>query len=379
MAELAKEVGAGTFRLPKQAQDNADRADELLASFGMKETDAVPDSVTPDTVVLAAEPDEVVDQGAVAPEVEPEVESGKEPAIAPVKEAVIDDTPLTPEARILALEESLRRSEAANSTLQGKYNTELPRLKKDFDELRASVSGQIDLLAPDAPSEPETPLLEEQIAALKETYDPQMVDDFLAVMGNMSSAVVNTAVKPFAERQATEAERKLAEDRKVFNSQMSEHIDSEYNWQELFEGTNEEFNAFMASPDASGLFTYGQLVQGYSQNFDAARMAIVINKFRESQGVAPVKPATVKAPPAVAQVAPVAPTAQPKTDNIVAPNRTAPSMPAVIQADQVRIWTPESKAQFELDDREGLYTPEQSKALWDDLIVSPAQGRFRAR
>jgi hypothetical protein len=162
----------------------------------------------------------------------------------------------------------------------------------------------------------------------------------------------------------------------------------------LFSGNNTAFNEFLGQTDASGLHTYRDLATAYNNNFDATRMAVVVNTFLKTQGIEAevVAPAAAAAPVAAQPAAQVAtaqqavqpaavaqPVVQPKTDHVVAPNRTAPAMPAQIASDQVRTWNPQSKAQFEMDDREGLYTSEQSKALWDDLMLSPGEGRFYDR
>ena len=252
---------------------------------------------------------------------------------------------------------------------------------------------------PAATEEPVAVVDSSEIMALKEIYDPKMVDDFFAAIRAETGVAINDKIAPVADRVAS-AEDTLTNERVVeFNSAMDTTVAQEHNWRELFAGNNPAFNAFLLETDSSGLHTYGQLAQAYNANFDANRMSIVVNTFLKTQGIEPVAPATTDTPaattqpaaqpaaqPATAQPAAQAvaqpaaqPVAQPKTANIVAPQRSAPAMPAQIAETEVRIWNPTSKAQFELDDREGLYTPEQSKALWDDLLLSSGQGRFNSR
>jgi hypothetical protein len=158
----------------------------------------------------------------------------------------------------------------------------------------------------------------------------------------------------------SETQIKAAQDN--FRNYLTNKVEGD--WVALWQGKDEKFVEFLDQPDPSGLYTYGQLVQLYNDNWDADRLATIFNLYLKSQAKPQPQPEVVKPP-----------VRNPAQDAVVAPSRaTTNTVPTTTDA---KVWTQEMIAEFKKNDRMGKYDAETSKAMWDDLLSAISQNRIR--
>jgi hypothetical protein len=305
--------------VPKQIEDAANEAEEYLKSLS--------DSEAEDT-------DETEDA-------EGEIET---------EEETTDDADVEDDEQD---EEDLYRNKYL--TLKGKYDAEVPTLHKELKELKENIFGKIDELAKTKNSVEETDDLgDDEIAAFKEEYGEDLVqylDKYLeAKLKSASQETANEVIKPLEEKVQSVEDSQIAAAKEEFATYLDENVKGE--WQKAAD--DPKFIKFLEKTDPSGLYTYGDLLTEYNNNWDHEKMAKVFNIFYEGN---PKK----EAPP--------------QKDAIVAPSRkTEHSVPT--GGDKI-IWTEESMQQFYKDDRARKIPAEESAKLWEDLMLAASEGRIK--
>ena len=245
---------------------------------------------------------------------------------------------------------------AKYSTLKGKYDAEVPRLHDELRDLKENVFKKLDNLSEkeDGPSKDDTheelennPLLE----AFREEYG----DDLMKYLDAYFESKLPEVVKPVEAKLASMEETQVD----VAQAEFATHLDKEVNgeWREAWDGKDPKFTEFLAKPDPSGLYTNSDLADLYSKNWDADKMVKLMNMYFDD-GKAPEKKETNK-----------------EKDALVAPSKKSPVTAPKTNDDKIN-WTPESIRQFEIDDRRGQYSSEESKMMWDDLLSAPSENRI---
>lgn len=374
-----------TYQGPSQAEAEANQAIELHGQLFPVDPD--------EAIVPPAEPAPVA-----AEPVEP-----VEPAVADTPAEPAPATPDAPaEPEVIDWQARAEKAEAQYNTLRGKYDAEVPRLHSDLKEFKEQVFNRIG----DPTAAPVTPVEEptaeetarnERIAQFKEEYGEEYVGLLRDFMLSEVKPLLGTAVEPVQEQVASVEEAQQVAATTAFVQYLDENI-TDINWKEAWEGKDPEFLAFLETPDPSGYYTYGQLAELANENWDGQRIVKIFESYKQSKGIEPTVTPEVPAVPATEPVAPQAaqPPVAPETpaatapvppatpaaqvpnpaDALVAPSRTTPHTTPATDGNPI-IWDSASMAAFEKADQQGKYTPEQSKALWDDLLLAPSQNRFR--
>lgn len=321
--------------LPRQVEEAAAMAEELHAKmFSQQEQTPEP---------ADEQEDEVEDQEEDTSELENDDEVEEE-----------DELPHDDDV------EELRKFKARYMSLQGKYNSEVPRLHQELRELKQSVfqklEQQIDQRQQqqEVPQKPQEP---DKLSAFKEEYGEDFVESLRALIQAEAEAKIMATIKPVQEQVSSVEYTQVRAAQQSFMGYLDETVKGD--WRGLWEGKDPKFIEFLNQPDPSGLYTYGDLVQQYNNNWDADRLAKVFNTYLESKPQPKPKPEQPN----------------PAKQAMVAPNRstqhTAPKT-----TDKI-IWTKDAIKEFEKNDRMGRYNPEQSKAMWEDLLSAVAENRVR--
>lgn len=226
-------------------------------------------------------------------------------------------------------------------TLKGKYDAEVPRLSAQVKELMEKVT------QPSKPTEKEEPV--DEVDDFTSVYG----EDFVAQLRKIIQAEVKPTISQVEEKVTTveDAQRSA-----VTESFMSYLDDTAEGWRDLWEGKDKGFQKFLQQKDPMGLNTYEQYLNKFNENWDADGMAKIFNLYNEQKQAK--KPSTSKE-----QEAMIAP-----------PRQKAAEVPT---SKEKRFWTAETIKEFEVADRQGKYTDEQSQALWADLLAAANEGRIR--
>ena len=241
--------------------------------------------------------------------------------------------------------------------LQGKYEKEVPRLTKDIQELKQSI---VEKLVSEKPVESvEVPPKNAKVEKFRSEYTEDFIEGLLELVKTEIDPMLKERFAP-VEKKVTDIEQEQYESAvKEFKDYLGSQVKGD--WQKLWDGEDTGFEDFKKQEDPSGLYTYGELLDLYNDKWQADKMAKIFNTYL---GVG-------KTPE------PVIPPKQtnPEKDALVAPNRSTTHVSPNV--DEARIWTRDAIKEFEKADRAGKYSPEESKAMWDDLILAPAQNRIR--
>jgi hypothetical protein len=236
--------------------------------------------------------------------------------------------------------------------LKGKYDAEVPRLARELRELKEQIIKSTVIEDP----KPDTPSL---IDKLEEEYG----SEFVGSLKELIASEAKKLVQPVADQTASLESTQIQTAQENFKSYLDTKVEG---WRELWgsleTGTNPKFVEFLQSTDPSGLYTYADLVKLYNDNWDADKLATVFKTFlgepvvKDEPVVVPPKPNAVK-------------------DALIAPSRQADN-PQPTSSDK-KIWTQADIGEFQRRDRQGDYSEEVSKALWDDLLAAMSDGRIK--
>ena len=294
-------------------------------------------------------PRQVEEAAAMAEELhkqmtEPNQEDSTTQDDAQKEEETVEDTSPQQEDE----EETYRRR---YESLRGKYDAEVPRLHQELKEFKQSVFEKLQQV--NTPEPQQTPKENERLAKFREEYGDDFVENLKELFKSEFDPLVQQTLQPVQQHVASVEETQIAAAQQNFMNYLDGQVKGD--WRSLWSGQDEKFASFLQQPDPSGLYTYGQLVQLYNDNWDADRLGRIFNTYLESSQ--PQKKAN------------------PAKDAMIAPSRntnnTAPNV------EEKRIWTRDMMKQFEIDDRRGKYDPETSKAMWDDLIKAAHENRIR--
>lgn len=248
--------------------------------------------------------------------------------------------------------EELRKANERYAHLKGKYDAEVPRLHGEFKEFKQTVFEKLEAQAKS--KEVETPP-EDKFAKFREEYGDELYEAIRELSSMTAEEKLRSSLAPVQEQVTSVEDAQIKAAKHNFVNYLDGQVKGD--WKKLWSGEDAGFIEFLQQPDPSGLYTYGQLVEAYNNKWDADRLGKVFNTYLESQ--APTQ----------------APQARPERQAMVAPSRqNTHSTPSI---DAPRIWTAQTMKEFQEADRTGKYTPEESKAMWDDLLSAPSQNRMR--
>jgi hypothetical protein len=253
--------------------------------------------------------------------------------------------------------EELRKFKARYLSLKGKYDAEVPRLQHELKDLKTSVFEKLSSITEKPAETPkEQDKQDDIIAKMKEEYGDDFIDGIYKIAEHIADQKVKSSVDTVQEKLTSVEDAQLKTAQENFKSYLDTKVDGD--WRALWDGKDPKFIEYLQKPDPSGLYTYGDLVQMYNDAWDADKLAVVIN------GYLGTKKETKKEPKPNAE-----------RDALVAPSRSAHT--PILNAEDKVIWTKESIKQFERDDRQNKYSPEESQKLWADLLSAASENRIR--
>lgn len=317
--------------IPKEAQDQAALAEELFNKMYPPQ-DVVPDEETP-------------------PDTPPEPEPTPEPEPQPVVDTE---------------EETYRQR---YQTLQGKYNSEVPKLAQELRELKALLQNRQE--QPVAPVQPEPEVLDPRIEKLRAEYGDELVEDWKALIRSQVESAIKPVIDQTKQVEQTVEQNVATQAQQTFVQKVAQA--SPDGWENLWDSfiqarTGEApidplFVEFLDKKDPAGLYTYGDILVDANSKWDADKMARVFQLYTESKQQPTQPTPTAPAQPSQAE------------QDLVAPSR-ATTQPTP-NSDSARIWTPADIQRFQNEDRRGVYDDATSQALWNDLLAASREGRIR--
>lgn len=306
------------FVLPSQVGDAADMAEELFRKMyptGEEEVDESEETYSDES------DEEDDDEESTSEDEEDAEDEDDEPEIDP---------------------KELKKWRDRYLTLKGKYDAEVPRLASQVKELMEKVSTSPSTKTADVQAE-----VQDEVNQFESIYG----QDFAQQLRKVIDDAVQAKLTPVVEQviSVEDVQRQAAAD--SFKSYLEEAAPG---WEELWEGKDKGFVKFLSQKDPMGLNTYGTYLTKFNEEWDADGMAKIFNIYKESKS----KPSLSK-----------------EQEAMIAPSRAkATSTPA---SNDKRIWTTDTIKQFEIEDRQGKYSDEDSQKLWADLLSAPQEGRVR--
>lgn len=294
------------MELPKQVTEAADLAEQLHGQM----FEEAPDS-----------------NEVVPPEAEPEV-------------------PVEPEVDYAA---QAREYEQKWKSLQGMYNSS----QDDIRNLKQMIIDKLEQ-RPQEPA-PEPPKDSDRIAKFREEYGDDFIETLRELQRQEAEKLFSEKVAPVEQQIASVEETQIKAAQENFKSYLNTKVKGD--WNALWNGQDPKFMEFLSQPDPSGLYTYGDLVKAYNDNWDADKLSTVFNTYLESS--APVAPKTTN----------------PSKEAMVAPSRNNTHTSPTI--DDKKIWTSSMIEEFKVNDRRGKYDSETSMAMWNDLLAAMSEGRIK--
>jgi len=306
----------------KQAEEQAELAEQLHAQMFTK--DEPTESVNEQEEETTEQPEEVTDEEVVPHD---------------------DDI------------EELRKFKARYLSLQGKYDAEVPRLHNELKEFKQSVFERLDKERTPQHDTNVEPVVD-KFAKFKEEYGEDLFEAIKELASSQAEEKLNSSLKPVQDQVTSVEDTQIKAAQQNFVSYLDGTVKGD--WQNLWAGNDPKFIEFLKQEDPSGLYTYGDLVQHYNDNWDADRLGKVFNTYLDS--MAPKAPQVPKQP-------------NPAQQASIAPSRT--NTHTTPSANDKTIWTAETMREFQSADRAGKYSPEESAAMWNDLLSAPSENRMR--
>jgi hypothetical protein len=330
--------------LPRQAQQQVEQADRILKELteqSKPELELVENNVAPESQQEEAE---------VAPVAEQETQ-------------VVEQTAPPPEKDLY---------EERYKVLQGKYNSEVPRLNRQVNELTSQLSqlqATIAELQAAQPLEqsPERLITQEEI----DEFGPDLVD----LIGRKAKELYEPTIKSLKSEVSklqgqlggvTQTVQMTARDRLLAK------LDAEVeDWQTV--NRNQEFLDWLDNVDPYSGETRGKmLTEAYEQN-DAARVVTFFKGFLAEHAAVRPTESTVDSP------APAGRTPSVSLEGQIAPGRRKHATGMTGAQREKRIWSQPEIAAFYHDVQKGRYrkTEDMKREIERDIISAAAEGRIR--
>jgi hypothetical protein len=278
----------------------------------------------------------------------------------PEEEEEIEDTPDSDDEQDESVDEDddvpedddiaeLKKFKNRYLSLKGKYEAEVPRLAAELREMKQAITQSA--IQRTAPVQ-----AEEEVNPLKK-FSEEYGEDFVTDLQKLISLEAQKLVTPIQQQAQSVEETQIKAAQENFKNYLDAKVD-DGKWRPLWEGKDPKFMEFLQKPDPSGLYTYGDLVQLYNDNWDADKLATVFNTYLDTK-----QTKTKRIEP------------NPQQDARIAPNRSN-SQPSP-KADTGKIWSQSDIVDFQRKDQQGKFSQEESKVLWDDLLSALSENRIR--
>jgi len=303
-------------------------------------------------------PKQVEEQAALAEEVHkglfaPKEEEGNEQIEEEVQEEETQE-----EEDVVDQEEE--KFATKYNTLKGKYDAEVPRLHSELKELKQMIFDKLGQQTTPKEEIKEVNPYEDKLAKYREEYGDELVEMNRMLAKMEAEAILKERMQPITDQVASVEETQVKAAQKNFTDYLDTKVEGD--WKALWAGKDEKFVSFLDSVEPNSGFKYSDIVKHHNDNWNADGLAHVFNAYLGSAPVTSVPEKVVKQP-------------NPAKEALVAPSRTTTH--TTPKTEEARIWTRETMAEFQKEDRMGKYTPEESKALWEDLMSAPSQNRMR--
>lgn len=321
--------------------------------------------------------------------------AGTPPGVAPPAEIVppVQTPPAPPPAPVGAApdEATFQRK---YQVLQGKYNSEVPRLQRQITELQDENRATRNLIAsmteprsrqPDPNETPAPPPAPAKLVTEKETqtFGADLIDVMRRVVREELPGVtaeVDRRLRPVNERidaVAATAHKATAVAKKQSKEAVIAHMDDHLPaWRTLNE--DPEFLAWLDQVDPFSGQERGTLLVAAFERFDAPRVeAFFVGYQKEHAAVTPPTPTPDPTP--VPAAPPAAAGTQVTLESMVAPGTPKPGAPRTPDGADKRVWTRKEISEFYRTVNAGKFrgTPEQRKAIEADIFAAQTEGRIR--
>jgi hypothetical protein len=245
--------------------------------------------------------------------------------------------------------------------LKGKYDAEVPRLASELKELRQQVTERKTTTVPEIEIDP----VEDLLSQWKDEYTEDYVNQLQAIIRAEAAKEAKKLIQPVAEQAASTEDQQIKIARQNFMTYLDGKSDG---WRSLWNeevgfNANPDFAEFLEQDDPSGLYKYGDLVNAYTEKWDADKLATVFNLFLKQKEVVN----TETPPPQVIH--------NREKDALIAPKRTQTNS-APVNTDK-KIWTMNEIEDFKRRDRLGEFEDEVSQAMWNDILSAMSEKRIR--
>lgn len=341
--------------IPKQVQEQADLAEEFMATlYGKKEEEEDTDKDKEGEEGSEADASDAGEQDGSA-----EGDEG-DPNLETADQGTQDDEDD-------GEEDTYRKR---YETLQGKYNAEVPKLNSELRKLKEDIFARLGDLskATEQPTADDDADDTAQYEAELEAYREQFGDDLLKVIDKISERRAKTllgeSLSPVSQKVDSVESAQIQSAQTAFADDLSSKVEGD--WEPLWKGEDEGFMAFLDTKEPNGFFTYREVAKKANDTWDADTLSKVFNTYLASQ----------KPPEKVKQDK-----GKEKVADKVNQDRVAPSRKKVADEPsdgEARIWTQADIKEFQEKDRKGKYSEEESQALWEDFLRAPSEGRIVA-
>lgn len=345
--------------LPKAAQRQVEEANRLIAAMSGKEPEQ-PEQKDPELQV-----------------VEPPVVE-EPPAEPPVEQVVTDQgTPAEPPP---AEQPPAEDFEHKYNVLQGKYDKEVPRMRREMQQLTEELDNMRSLLAQMQDTKPEPATFEASKLVTDEEIE-EYGSDLIDLVGRRAKEVyepvvneLKSEVESLKQQLGGVSKTVGANSRDRLLAQLDKRVED---WQEL--NTSPEFLDWLDEVDPYSGDQRGRMLRAAFQKNDTERVIAFFNGFKNEHAVV--------SPPSATDSGVEEETSTPGTpavdlESLAAPGKASrkPGTPTSTQEPK-RVWTRRQISEFYKDVQLGKYKSDEQKqiqkAIERDIIRATTEGRIR--
>ncbi|WP_144982919.1 hypothetical protein [Halomonas sp. C22] len=235
--------------------------------------------------------------------------------------------------------------------LQGKYNSELPALRHEIEQLKEQVASKDQLLKAQEQKAPDNGITDEQLAHFKQEYGEDLIT-FIERMTRNGAAPLETGNTKELQERLDRLENEKHEDAEArFWVSLEQAVPS-------FQQINSDagFLQFLSTFDPQTGKQYQQALSQAQQSLDAKGVADVFKLYLNQAAPKPQETRTVP-------------------DEQVEP-RTTKAAPTP-KAQGGKLWTGADISQFYRDKTAGRYSADEAERLEADIFAAQREGRVR--
>lgn len=332
--------------IPKQVEEAASLAEQYIGSLN---ADPDIDEQEEESENEVNEETEEASKDTDTDEEEPEV-----------KETEEDKTEEDKDTDVSKLLAEIEKKEQQYKSLQGKYNAEVPRLQNELKEMKDEIFTRIGEIADSKIEDAKKEDTNEMLDKFKEEYGDEYYAMLKEIIKNEVSPLLQDSIKPVSDKVTEVSESQEQTAQKEFAAALDQKVNGD--WRNALEGKDDGFLEFLQQPDPSGVYTNAELFDIFNSKWQPEKMASLMNVyFGEPESEIAEKQKQHKQ--------------SPDEEALIAPSRkTKHKTPS---SSENKIWTMQSIEEFQLADRQGKFSQEESKAMWDELLLALAENRIQ--